>query len=141
MIPHRSTALISIVIFVALLLVIFSSSPTTTTTSDPETGEEVEVTGPAKYIPKLSEFHLPSFRPAAHKPPEQKNSTSGESKWYSDWEWINPFSSSITLDENRSVLPPLADRTFIYAYYDTRKYNDPKEENADAQLLLTWRRA
>lgn len=141
MIPHRSTALVSIVIFVALLLVIFSSSPTTTTTSDPETGEEVEVTGPAKYIPKLSEFHLPSFRPAAHKPPEQKNSTSGESKWYSDWEWINPFSSSITLDENRSVLPPLADRTFIYAYYDTRKYNDPKEESADAQLLLTWRRA
>lgn len=142
MIPHRSTALLSIVVFVALLLVIFSSSPTTTTTTpDPETGEEVEVTGPAKYIPKLSGFHLPSFRPAAHKPPEQKNSTSGESKWYSHWEWINPFSSSITLDEDRTVLPPLADRPYIYAYYDSSKYSDPKEQNADAQLLLTWRRA
>lgn len=141
MIPHRSTALISVVIFVALLLVIFSSSPTTTVSSDPATGEEVKVTGPAKYIPKLSNFPLPSFRRAAHKPPEQKDSSSGESKWYSHWEWINPFSSSITLDEDRSVLPPLADRPFIYTYYDSNNKNDDNEENADAQLLLTWRRA
>lgn len=137
MIPHRGTALISIVIFVALLLVIFSSSPT----PDPSTGEEEEVSGPAKYIPKLSKFHFPSFRPAAHRPPEQKNSTSDESKWYSHWEWINPFSSSITLDEDRAVLPPIADRPFIYTYYDSINDNDNKEENADAQLLLAWRRA
>ena len=140
MIPHRSTALISIVVFIALLLVIFSSSPTTT--SDPATGEEVvEVAGPAKYIPKLNSFHLPSFRPAAHEPPEQKDSSNGESKWYSHWEWINPFSSSITLDEDRSVLPPLADRPFIYTYYDPNNANDDDEVHADAQLLLTWRRA
>ncbi|ODM23004.1 hypothetical protein SI65_00593 [Aspergillus cristatus] len=139
MIPHRSTALISIVVFVALLLVIFSSSPSPT--PDPLTGEE-EVTGPAKYVPKLSNFHLPMFRPAAHQPPEQKNSTSGESKWYSHWEWINPFSSSITLDEGRSVLPPLADRPFIYTYYDASSAkNNKEEENADGQLLLAWRRA
>ncbi|EAW10560.1 uncharacterized protein ACLA_050320 [Aspergillus clavatus NRRL 1] len=142
MIPHRSTALLSIIIFVALVLVIFSSSPTSTTSSS---GEEV-VSGPAKYVPRpklpsLSDYHLPFFRPAVHKPPEQKNSTSGESKWFSDFAWINPFSSSITLDENRSVLPPLPERPFIYTYYESKNGNDKEAENADAQLLLAWRRA
>ncbi|GFN13196.1 hypothetical protein AtubIFM56815_006317 [Aspergillus tubingensis] len=141
MIPHRSTALITIVVFVALVLVIFSSSPVT----DPSTGEEVS--GPAKYVPhpklpSLNNLHLPSFHPTVHTPPEpQPNSTSGESKWFSDWSWINPFSSSITLDENRSVLPPLRNRPFIYTYYEPNKGNDREEDNADAQLLLAWRRA
>ncbi|EHA20733.1 hypothetical protein CBS63078_2155 [Aspergillus niger] len=141
MIPHRSTALITIIVFVALVLVIFSSSPTT----DPSTGEEVS--GPAKYVPhpklpSLNNLHLPSFHPTVHTPPEpQPNSTSGESKWFSDWSWINPFSSSITLDENRSVLPPLRNRPFIYTYYEPNKGNDREEDNADAQLLLAWRRA
>ncbi|KAJ5779375.1 hypothetical protein N7457_007095 [Penicillium paradoxum] len=128
MIPHRSTALLSVIVFVALLLFIFSSSPI------PDAGQKEEVTGPAKFVPtpklpSLSNFHLPSFRPPSHEQPEeQSNSTHGESKWYSTLEWLNPFSSSITLDENRSVLPPFA--------------NDLKEsQNADAQLLLAWRRA
>ncbi|PWY87340.1 hypothetical protein BO94DRAFT_535457 [Aspergillus sclerotioniger CBS 115572] len=139
MIPHRSTALITIIVFVALVLVIFSSSPA----SDPSSGEEVS--GPAKYVPKLpsfSDLHLPSFHPTVHTPPEpQPNSTSGESKWFSDWSWINPFSSSITLDESRTVLPPLRHRPFIYTYYEPNKGNDREEDNADAQLLLAWRRA
>lgn len=138
MIPHRSTALVTIVIFVALLLVIFSSSST------PDSDTAGEESGASKYRPKLpslGDFHLPYFRPSAHKPPEQKNSTSGESKWFSDFTWINPFSSSITLDENRSVLPPLPTRPFIYTYYDSKNRRDPEEENADAQLILTWRRA
>ncbi|PWY87612.1 hypothetical protein BO70DRAFT_360234 [Aspergillus heteromorphus CBS 117.55] len=141
MIPHRSTALLTIVVFVALLLVIFSSSPI----PDPSSGEPA--TGAAKYIPhpklpSLSDLHLPSFHPTVHTPPEpQPNSTSGESKWLSDWSWINPFSSSITLDENRSVLPPLRNRPFIYTYYEPNKGNDREEDNADAQLLLAWRRA
>ncbi|OOF98134.1 hypothetical protein ASPCADRAFT_205403 [Aspergillus carbonarius ITEM 5010] len=139
MIPHRSTALITIIVFVALVLVIFSSSPV----SDSSSGEEVS--GPAKYVPKLpslSDLHLPSFHPTVHTPPEpQPNSTSGESKWFSDWSWLNPFSSSITLDESRSVLPPLRHRPFIYTYYEPNKGNDREEDNADAQLLLAWRRA
>lgn len=142
MIPHRSTALITIVVFVALLLLIFSSS----STPDPETpidGEEES--GASKYRPKLpslNNFHLPYFRPSAHKPPPvQKNSTSGESKWFSDFTWINPFSSSITLDENRSVLPPLRERPFVYTYYDSKNRGDPEGENADGQLILAWRRA
>ncbi|OJK04183.1 hypothetical protein ASPACDRAFT_112570 [Aspergillus aculeatus ATCC 16872] len=137
MIPHRSTALLTIIVFVALLLIIFSSSPATNSA----------VSGPARFVPhpKLPSFndlHLPSFRPTVHTPPEpQPNSTSGETSWFSDWSWINPFSSSITLDENRSVLPPLRDRPFIYTYYEPNKGNDVEENNADAQLLLAWRRA
>ncbi|KAA8648720.1 uncharacterized protein ATNIH1004_004605 [Aspergillus tanneri] len=143
MIPHRSTALLTIIVFVALLLVIFSSSSIPV---DPESGE-VKASGVSKYvplpkIPSLNNFHLPSFRPSVHTPPElQPNSTSGESKWFSDWAWLNPFSSSITLDENRSVLPPLGHRPFIYTYYEPNKGNNKDEENADAQLLLAWRRA
>ncbi|KAF7592850.1 hypothetical protein BBP40_012329 [Aspergillus hancockii] len=140
MIPHRSTALLTIIVFVALLLVIFSSSPRLEASSE-------AISGAAKYVPRpklpsLSDLHLPSFHPTSHTPPEpQPNSTSGETKWFSNWAWINPFSSSITLDENRSVLPPLRHRPFIYTYYEPNKGDDQNEEDADAKLLLAWRRA
>ncbi|KAJ5815118.1 hypothetical protein N7474_006895 [Penicillium riverlandense] len=148
MIPHRSTALLSVIVFVALLLFIFSSSPIPVPVSE-------KVSGAAEYVrPKLealrlSDFHLPSFRPPAHEPPpEQKNSTRGDSKWFSDFRWLNPFSSSVTLDEGRSVLPPLADRRAVYTYFD-RNYNPrqhsgqdrAEEKKADYELLLAWRRA
>ncbi|KAF3388446.1 hypothetical protein F1880_004053 [Penicillium rolfsii] len=150
MIPHRSTGLLAIIVFVALLLFIFSSSPIPELTVESEEGEQ-----PSKYhvplpkLPSLSNFHLPSFRPPSHEAPaEQTNSTSGESKWFSTWEWKNPFSSAITLDENRSVLPPLQERRRIYTYYNPQ-YNPKKhsgkdlkdDRNADDQLLLAWRRA
>ena len=74
MIPHRSTALLSVIVFVALLLFIFSSSPV------PDATAEEEVTGPAKYVPRpklpsLSNFHLPSFRPPSHEQPEEQNNS------------------------------------------------------------------
>ncbi|KKK20058.1 hypothetical protein ARAM_003597 [Aspergillus rambellii] len=138
MIPHRSTTLISIIVFVALLLLIFSSSPRSSSFSE-------EISAATKYVPKFPSFddlHLPSFHPTAHQPPEaQQNSSSGDSKWFSNWQWINPFSSSITLDENRAVLPPLRERPYIYTYYDPNKGNSRDDEDADAQLLLAWRRA
>ncbi|KAI9733547.1 MAG: hypothetical protein M1834_003148 [Cirrosporium novae-zelandiae] len=93
-------------------------------------------------IPKLS---VPSilnpFRPSAHQPPVQANSTSGEAKWYSDWKWLNPFSSSITLDENRAVLPPFRTRPPIYTFYDTTVDKDDAQKTAEKKLLLIWRRA
>ncbi|KAJ5168362.1 uncharacterized protein N7482_003956 [Penicillium canariense] len=150
MIPHRSTGLLAIIVFVALLLFIFSSSPIPEPTVEGEEGSE-----PAKYhvplpkLPSLSNFHLPSFRPPSHEPPvEQSNSTSGESKWFTTWEWKNPFSSAITLDESRSVLPPLQERRRIYTYYNP-EYNPKKhhgkdlkdDHTSDDQLLFTWRRA
>ncbi|KAL4921716.1 hypothetical protein BDW62DRAFT_174306 [Aspergillus aurantiobrunneus] len=137
MVAHRSTSLLAVVLFVAFFLVIFSSPK-------PETLSE-EISTAAKYVPKfpsLSDLHLPTFNPPAHKPPEsQQDSSSGDSKWFSNWAWLNPFSSSITLDEDRSVLPPLPARPYIYTYYNPSKNNGRDEDNADAQLLLAWRRA
>ncbi|KAL2798398.1 hypothetical protein BJX66DRAFT_295509 [Aspergillus keveii] len=138
MIARRSTTLFTIVIFVALLLVIFSSS------TKPEPFNE-EISSAAKYVPKfpsLNDVHLPTFRPPAHKPPEpQQDSSSGDTKWFSNWAWLNPFSSSITLDEDRSVLPPLLERPYIFTYYNPKKGQDREGNNADAELLLAWRRA
>ena len=100
---------------------------------------------PVRFTGSIPEFKVPdfhfSFRTASHKPPEQKNSTRGDSSWYSDWTWLNPFSSSITLDENRSVLPPLKVRPPVYTYYDSKTATDETTRQLDQQLLLTWRRA
>lgn len=84
---------------------------------------------------------LNPFRPAAHPPPIQANSSSGESSWYSNWNWLSPFSSSVTLDENRSVLPPLLERPPVYTYYDNTLKNDAALKEAEHDLFLTWRRA
>lgn len=96
-------------------------------------------------IPKLPKTFSPSllnpFRPAAHPPPVQKNSTSEEASWYSDWKWLSPFSSSVTLDENRSLLPPINDRPPIYTYYDHTLSKDEDFKKAENALLVTWRRA
>ncbi|KAI5862395.1 hypothetical protein GGS23DRAFT_98467 [Durotheca rogersii] len=92
-----------------------------------------------KYKDTLSSLN--PFRPASHKPPEQNNSTYGGSSWYSDWNWKSPFSSSVTLDENRSLLPPLKERPPIYCYYDTTAQRDDATKEAESALLLTWRRA
>ncbi|RDL40273.1 Uncharacterized protein BP5553_00252 [Venustampulla echinocandica] len=97
-------------------------------------------------LPKLPKtFSSPSilspFRVAAHPPPVLKNTTSGDSKWYSNWNWLSPFSSSVTLDENRSLLPPLNERPPIYTYYDHTQKKAADLKAADNALLLTWRRA
>ncbi|KAL4882042.1 hypothetical protein BJY04DRAFT_227490 [Aspergillus karnatakaensis] len=138
MVPHRSTSLLAIILFIAVSLVVFSSSPSSSSL-------EKEIATAAEYVPKfpsLKDLHLPTFRPPAHTPPgEQQDSSSGDSKWLSDWAWLNPFSSSITLDKDRSVLPPLPDRPYIFTYYNPRTENSREEDNADAQLLLAWRRA
>ncbi|KAI1269888.1 hypothetical protein F5Y18DRAFT_371876 [Xylariaceae sp. FL1019] len=89
-----------------------------------------------KYTDKLN-----PFKPPAHKPESQKDSEYGGSSWYSNWNWRSPFSSTTTLDENRSLLPPLKDRTPIYCYYDTSAERDAATKEAESSLLLTWRRA
>ena len=100
---------------------------------------------PAKSRLSLPSISIPSilnpFRPAVHKPPVQSNSTSGEIEWLSDWTWLNPFSSSITLDENRSVLPPLPSRPYIYTFYDSSAKEGSATREAEDKLLLTWRKA
>lgn len=103
--------------------------------------------GAAKYLPKQlpklpSPASLNPFKAPAHEPPPvQANSTSGEARWFSDWKWLHPFSSSITLDENRAVLPPLTKRPPVYTYYDAEWDKDEEAKDATHHLLLIWRRA
>ena len=98
-----------------------------------------------KYLPKVSSLRVPGlripFRPAAHTPPVQVNSTSGDARWFSDWKWLHPFSSTVTLDENRALLPPLGKRPPIYTFYDASEKKDDGLRAAESDLLLVWRRA
>ncbi|OBT69775.1 hypothetical protein VE03_00722 [Pseudogymnoascus sp. 23342-1-I1] len=84
---------------------------------------------------------LRPFRPSAHAPPIQPNSTSGDARWHQSWDWRRPFSSAITLDEHRSVLPPLGERTPMYTYFDGEGGGGREVGEVLNQVLLTWRRA
>jgi len=98
-------------------------------------------------VPKLSlpnlkseiKQHAPSslnlFGPATHKPPPPSNSTASSEGWFSSWKWLNPFSSNIAKNEERSALPPLEKRCPVYTFFDD---SDGKEEDG---VLLAWRRA
>ncbi|KAK3713794.1 hypothetical protein LTR37_008280 [Vermiconidia calcicola] len=79
--------------------------------------------------------------PAHSPPPEQADSRAGDARWFSDFKWRNPFSSSVTLDEERAVLPPLKERPPVYTYFDTGKRKDEKRKKAERELLEIWRRA
>ncbi|CAI4211586.1 unnamed protein product [Parascedosporium putredinis] len=79
--------------------------------------------------PSLSEYASNKFPPLpapVHPPPRQKNDTYEEASWWADWKWLVPFSSSLTLDEDRSLLPPLSDLA---------------TKDAESELLLMWRMA
>ena len=129
----------AVALFITLGFLIFSSSSVAQLSNSAKDAAR-HVHRPK--IPRLGVPNIPNpFRQAAHKPPQQANSTSGEAEWFSDWKWLNPFSSTITLDENRSVLPPLRARPPIYTYYDTTKEIDAATKEAENELLLIWRRA
>ena len=80
--------------------------------------------------------------PAHTPPPDQANSRSGDTRWFSDFKWKNPFSSSVTLDAERAVLPPLRERPRVYTYFDSSgRRQDEKSKQAEQDLLQIWRRA
>ncbi|KAI9768554.1 MAG: hypothetical protein M1840_004751 [Geoglossum simile] len=81
------------------------------------------------------------FGPATHAPPVMANSSSGEDSWLGDWKWLNPFSSTTTLDESRAVLPHLRKRPYIYTFYDPRVERDSVTLTTEKRLLQIWRRA
>lgn len=143
--PRRFLALFSIILFLVVLATISflrSSLPGSTKDLSASIADHIPEYIPKPPVPKLGLPKLRSpFGPSVHEPPVQANSTSGESKWYTDWKWLNPFSSSITLDENRSVLPPLRKRTPVYTFYDTSTKKDGAVRAAENELLLIWRRA
>ncbi|MCJ1299596.1 hypothetical protein MMC08_002388 [Hypocenomyce scalaris] len=135
----------AVTLFIILVFIIFASSSVPSVPSVAQLSDSAKDAAQYVHRPKMPKLGVPSmhnpFRQAAHEPPQQANSTSGEAKWFNDWKWLNPFSSSITLDENRSVLPPLRTRPPIYTFYDTSKEKDAATKEAENQLLLIWRRA
>jgi hypothetical protein len=142
MISSRSTGLLSVVVFFAILLIILSTSPNpAAVVREGRTGGTYTDYVPKPKLPKLDGFRFSFHSPPAHKPAEQKGSVGAGSKWYNHWNWLNPFSSSITLDENRAVLPGLSERRPIYTFYKRPENTEQDVLDAEAKLLLAWRRA
>ncbi|EPE03786.1 hypothetical protein F503_06492 [Ophiostoma piceae UAMH 11346] len=138
----RITLLLSAVFTFAVLSVIF------TLPSSVPTGPSLSQFADHKFsIPQFNSrpkwsSSLNPFSPKSHAPPRQKDDSHEDSSWFSDWKWLStPFSSSFTLDESRSLLPPLPERPPIYCYYDTAIERDKAMKDAESDLLLTWRRA
>jgi hypothetical protein len=144
--PRRFQALF-VVVLIVVLNVIFYGPPST---PDLPTYEEVAEAVKNPHLPDVGSLPaVPNpFGPAAHKPPKpavQPNSTVassyGKLEWLTDFKWRNPFSSTITLDENTALLPPLRERPPIYTYYNARKKQEPAVAEAENRLVLAWRRA
>ncbi|EHK26599.1 uncharacterized protein TRIVIDRAFT_188864 [Trichoderma virens Gv29-8] len=75
-------------------------------------------------------------------PSRQKSREYNGSSWLADGRWLStPYSSSVTLDNERMLLPPLNARQPIYCYYDRTTKRTKDEKDAEKELLLTWRRA
>ena len=117
--PPQRTLLYTIIAALIFVAILFFASPS---------------------VPVVQDLRLFHHTPT-HKPPVQKNSTSGDAKWYSDWKWLHPFSYTITQDDDRSVLPPLLTRPPIYTFYDDLAEKDEKIKAAENKLLLLWRKA
>ncbi|KAF2460526.1 hypothetical protein BDY21DRAFT_406348 [Lineolata rhizophorae] len=150
LLPRRIKLVLGLAIFCTTLLFIFGAPSSPGHYRVPTSDDIIDtIAHPGSKLPGLPNLphRINPFAPPAHKPPpEQANSTSGETRWFSDWKWRNPFSSSITLDENRAVLPPLRKRTPIYTFYDAMAAGGKEKKSegmrrAEERLLLAWRRA
>ncbi|TKA32886.1 hypothetical protein B0A50_01112 [Salinomyces thailandicus] len=155
--PRRLQIVASLTAFV-LLCILFLGTSSSDATVDPyidqvpfgprlQAGAHQVVDSLPKLPKELPYVNTPQwlnpFRGPAHTPPpEQANSSSGDTRWYSDFKWRNPFSSSVTLDEERALLPPLKERPPVYTYVDSAgRTKDEKSKAAEQELLLIWRRA
>ncbi|KAK5175354.1 uncharacterized protein LTR77_000493 [Saxophila tyrrhenica] len=139
--PRRLQIVASLAGFIVLCIVFLGSSSKT----DPYLekvpyGPQLEK-GAHELVDQSQRFN--PFRTPAHTPPpDQANSRSGDTRWFSDLKWKNPFSSSVTIDAERTVLPPLRERTRVYTYFDAAgRRKDEKSRLAEEELLQIWRRA
>ncbi|AEO71067.1 uncharacterized protein THITE_2123053 [Thermothielavioides terrestris NRRL 8126] len=144
-VPRLGTRHISLLLVSLAVFAVFSLLFTLPGTAVPAR-QRLQAAGNRLSIPKSLKSpwmnRLNPFRPPSHAPARQKNDTDGESVWYADWSWLlMPFSSSVTLDENRALLPVLPERTPVYCYYDETANRDPAVKDAASDLLLVWRRA
>lgn len=150
--PRRFQALFIVVLIVVAILTLNGPPSTADLPSYESVAEAVKnphmpdaVKNP--HLPDIGDLPaLPNpFGPSAHKPAVQPNSTAassyGKLEWLTDFKWRNPFSSTVTLDENTALLPPLRERPPIYTYYNARKKQDKAVADAENSLVLAWRRA
>ena len=145
--PRRLQIVVSLTAFVLFcILFLGSSKPSDPYLDHVPYGPQLEE-GAHHVVDHLPQVQPPSwfspFRAPAHRPPpDQPDSSSGEAKWFADFKWRNPFSSEVTLDEERAVLPLLKDRPPIYTYFDAGdRRKDEKSKKAEQELLQIWRRA
>ncbi|KAJ3462574.1 hypothetical protein MRS44_007360 [Fusarium solani] len=146
---RRLTYLVLIALFFAFTIFTILSPPTTTHVAAPDNAAKNAETKKGKTsVSSLRESltkgmtGLNPFRGPSHRPPVRAQDSYHGSSWWADWKWLSvPFSSSLTLDEDRALLPPLRDRPFIYCYYDSTLKKSREEKDAESDLLLTWRRA
>lgn len=90
----------------------------------------------------ISKSFLNPFRQPSHPPHHSEKDEYAGSSWLADWKWLKvPFSSTVTVDDDRALLPPLIERQPIYCYYDATVKKPAEEKDAESELLLTWRRA
>jgi len=143
--PRRFQLLfILVLLFVATLFAFGTPSST-----EIPTYEQLKDAVKDPHIPHVELPHVelpPVFGPSPHKPPGvQANSTAkgayGAINWFSDFKWRNPFSKEITLDENRALLPPLANRPPLYTFYEPGTKQDKAVSEAENKLILAWRKA
>lgn len=138
MLPRRFKLVFGLAAFFAFALIYLSLPSSVDVHSVAKLPTSLSNLKPSK-LPSISSYN--PFGQSAHEPPVQANSTSGGTSWFSDWKWRNPFSSTITLDENRAVLPPLRTRPPVYTFYESDVKKDKAIHEAENELLLTWRRA
>ncbi|KAJ4987213.1 hypothetical protein SVAN01_07224 [Stagonosporopsis vannaccii] len=148
--PPRRFQVLFLVVLIIIVTLTRNGPPST---ADLPTYESVAEAVKNPHLPDVGS--LPAvphpFGPSAHKPPNppkpaaQPNSTVassyGKLEWLTDFKWRNPFSSSVTLDENTALLPPLRERPPIYTYYNARKKQPKDVAEAENRLVLAWRRA
>ncbi|RFU76232.1 hypothetical protein TARUN_6008 [Trichoderma arundinaceum] len=97
-------------------------------------------------LPRISDALPKGLLKPSHQslqlPPHQKSGEHNGTSWLADERWLSaPFSSSVTFDAERVLLPLLTTRQPIYCYYDTSAKKTRDERDAEGELLLTWRRA
>jgi hypothetical protein len=140
--PRRFQVIIVIVLIVVVNLTFYGPPSRDSLPTYDEVKDAVK--HPQVYVPELPSIPNP-LGPSAHKPPVQANSTTasayGAIEWLSDFKWRNPFSYSVTFDENKALLPPLRERPPVYTYYDVPEKQDKEVSVAEHRLILAWRRA
>jgi hypothetical protein len=138
--PRRYKAVLGLAISIVTLIYLLSAIGGPSTIPVPSAVREHL----PDHIPQLPDSisNLNPFVPPAHKPPVQSNSSSGDVTWHADYRWIIlPFSSALTQDEERVVLPPLRSRPPIYTYYEPNSKDGKDVKEAEERLILQWRRA